>query len=70
MLAWTLTQTNGINRKDLPKSLLNVISTFCEGYGTGFYAIVLKSPHKHLIGQQVKVDLRNKDFNQYFVKLK
>lgn len=69
MLAWTTTQINGNNRPDLSKSLINVKNTFCEGYGRGFVGVVIKSYHKHLIGKQVKVDLRNKDFNQYFKRV-
>lgn len=68
MLAWTSTIQNGEYLKI--KSLINITSTFCEGYGVGFKGVVIKSPHRYLIGKEVKVDGRSTKFNQYFKKLK
>lgn len=66
MLAYCVTFLKG---EKLPKkSLLNITSQFCRGYGVGYIATVLKSPIKEMIGKTIVVDSRTKDnktFNQY-----
>ena len=66
MLNWTSTAPYG----KLPKTLVNVHSTFCEGYGNGFIGTVIKSPYKHLIGKTVKVDGRFDLLSQYAKPIK
>lgn len=66
MLAHAVTFSNG--RRLQKKSLLNIKSQFCRGYGIGYVAIVLNSPIKEMIGKTIIVDSKTKDstiFNQY-----
>lgn len=72
MLSWTVSKNDkGQFDPTMPKTLLNVTSTFCEGYGIGIIGKVLKSPYKELIGTSFRVDMRNaKYFGQYASKIK
>ena len=72
MLAWATTKDKDRqNCQTMKKTLLNVTSTFCEGYGRGIVGKVIYSPYKELIGTSFKVDLRNSHhFNMYPTKVK
>lgn len=63
MLAWTKTYHK--DNSNPTKTLVNVSAMFCEGYGNGFIGTVIKSPHKNLIGTEVKIDGRSKLLNPY-----
>ena len=65
MLAWTITKTKGQNNRAIAKTLLNVHSTFCEGYGQGIVATVISSPNQELVGKLLRVDMRSNVLNQY-----